>query len=271
MLDRVRQTYLPVSDQALQRISVIIPTYRDDPALICLLEQLRRHDVFEIIIVDGEDRWEKPASFSGFDNIRWTAAVRGRGPQIAHGLSRAKGDYLWVLHADSEIHENSVPEIANILKNRAVSLGMFQLNFNRPRWDYRLFEFFASFDMPLSSFGDQGFFFRKDDMDKIWTQLYPALQKAPILEDVILRHRLKRLGRIQKSRLKIGTSPHRFERYGLWRTQICNAIILARSRLGTPAELLYQSYYARPARPVLKEKMPCEPNSVTLTSSVETL
>jgi len=99
-------------------------------------------------------------------------------------------------------------------------------------------------DTALTSFGDQGFFFRQDDMDRLWPVLRPALMRAPILEDVILRRQLKSLGRVKKSHLKIGTCPNRFERRGLWSTQFLNAVILLRSRLGTPATQLYHSYYA---------------------------
>jgi len=82
------------------KISVIIPTYRDDAALARLLKQLCGHDIFEIIIVDGEDRWALPVHFSAFDKVHWKTAPRGRGPQITHGLACASGDYIWVLHAD---------------------------------------------------------------------------------------------------------------------------------------------------------------------------
>lgn len=234
---------MPIGTEHTQtRLSVIIPTYRDDVALLKLLKQLRGHDVLEIIIVDGEDRWMMPAHFSGFSNIHWKTAPRGRGSQIAHGLACANGDYVWVLHADSQIHANSLAEISNILSDRSISLGMFQLQFIRPRWTYRLFEYFAGFDTALTSFGDQGFFFRSEDMDELWPSLRPMLVKSPILEDVILRRMLKTCGRIKKSRLKIGTCPRRFERRGLWRTQYRNAVILLQARLGTPAAELYEVY-----------------------------
>ena len=77
--------------------------------------------------------------------------------------------------------------------------------------------------------------------------LLGQLKAAPILEDVILRKRLKQLGRVKKSRLKIGTSPRRFERHGLWRMQFINAVILLKARLGAPPTELYRNYYASPA------------------------
>ena len=231
------------SQSVNKRVSVIIPTFRDDVALKRLLRQLSALDVFEIIIVDGEGRWSLPAHLSAFKAVQWKAAPRGRGPQIAHGLACATGDYLWVVHTDSQLHADSLQEIAAVLAQPDVSLGMFRLKFNAMPWAYRLFEFFAKIDTPLTSFGDQGFFFRRTDIDEIWSELCPILTQALILEDVILRQELKSLGRVKKSRLTIGTSPRRFQQKGLWRTQMRNAVILLRARFGTPIEQLYYSYY----------------------------
>jgi len=234
-----------ISEHKPQSISVIIPTYRDDKALHDLLRQLRDHDVLEVIIVDGEGRRSMPHGLGLLPDIKWLTAARGRGTQIAYGLSAARGDYLWVLHADAKVHANSLSEIRHILQDKMTALGMFRLSFNHPRWAYRLFERFARLDMPLSSFGDQGFFFRREALLRL-PALLGALKTAPILEDVILRKNLKTLGAVKKSRLKIGTSPRRFERHGLWRMQYINAVILFKSRLGTPPHILYRKYYARP-------------------------
>ena len=233
-----------------KRVSVIIPTYRDDAALQGLLRQLQGLDVFEIIIIDGEGRRSLPPVFERAAHIIWSCAPRGRGPQIAHGLSRARGDYLWVLHADAVVHPRSLFEIHHVLKVSSTALGMFRLSFNHPRRAYRLFEWFARLDMPLSSFGDQGFFFRKDALMQL-PSLLGQLTAAPILEDVILRKGLKSLGRVKKSRHKIGTSPRRFERHGLWRMQFINAVILFKARLGTPADVLYRNYYRPPATSIV--------------------
>ena len=133
--------------------------------------------------------------------------------------------------------------MSRILSQPNVSLGMFRLSFNRPQWAYHLFEFFARLDTPLTSFGDQGFFFRREDMDHLWKEIYPALNAALILEDVILRRYLKSIGDVRKSTVKIGSSPRRFERRGLWRTQIRNAKILLDAALGASPSALYESYY----------------------------
>ena len=83
-------------------------------------------------------------------------------------------------------------------------------------------------------------------MDRVWHELHSDLENAPILEDVILRRTLQSIGTIKKSPLKIGSLPRRFERRGLWRTQIRNASILLRWAYGVTPDVLYHSYYSEP-------------------------
>jgi hypothetical protein len=246
------------------QINVVIPIFKDDAALARLLTQLARLDVALIYIIDGEGRPNAPKNIapkplSLADKITWLPAPRGRGVQIAQGLDMAINNpncqAIWVLHADSSPDAKAPNDIRQILSTPDTALGMFRLNFGAPRTGYRLFEYFARFDSALTSFGDQGFFFRRDDLAALWPQLKQALIQAPILEDMLIRRALKSRGRVKKSRLKIGSSPRRFERYGLWRTQYRNIMILWRAHLGASPAQLYQSYY----NPPLTQRAPRTP------------
>lgn len=236
-------------------LSVVIPVYRDDAALLTLLGQLVPMNIDCVYVIDGEGRSVPPATLSPFlsqfNHMTWCTAPRGRGPQIAHGLDLALADKtcdaIWVLHADSAPHERAINSIFQILSQPETALGMFRLDFSRPHWAYHLFSFFARFDTALTSFGDQGFFFRRQDIAGLWPWLRDELLAAPILDDVVLRRALKGCGRVKKSKLKIGTSPRRFERYGLWHTQCRNMVILLRARFGASPFALYESYYNPPS------------------------
>jgi len=234
---------------------VVIPVYRDDAALSVLLGRLAPLGVAVVYIIDGDGRKTAPAALSSillrFNQVIWRAAPRGRGPQIAHGLDLAIADQtseaIWVLHADSVPHERAIDSIFQILSQPKTALGMFRLDFGRPHWAYHLFSCLARFDSALTSFGDQGFFFRRKDVAGLWPWLKDELSAAPILDDVVLRRALKSCGWVKKSKLKIGTSPRRFERYGLWQTQCRNMMILLRARFGASPFMLYESYYNPPA------------------------
>ncbi len=231
-------------------LSVIIPVFRDDTALADLLSRLGTFGIERIYVVDGEGRLSPPQNIlrllSEYPCAHWSQAPRGRGPQIAHGIGQALEhgcETLWVLHADAVPHAFAPIEIMRVLARPTTALGMFRLSFDRRRWAYWLFESFARLDSALTSFGDQGFFFRRKDIAALWPQLKTELENAPILEDMILRRALKSRGNVKKSPLKIGSSPRRFERYGLWSTQIRNMLILIRAYRGTPPAQLYDSYY----------------------------
>lgn len=261
-----------ISPVAVRPLSVIIPVYRDDAALAILLQRLAPMGIAALYIIDGDGRAETPAAMlpllSQLHHVIWRSAPRGRGPQIAQGLDLAMAnkttEAIWILHADSAPHSRSVRDIFQILSRPQTALGMFRLDFGRPHWAYHLFSFFARFDSALTSFGDQGFFFRRRDVAALWPWLKDDLLAAPILDDVVLRRALRSRGGVKKSRLALATSPRRFERYGLWRTQTRNMLILLRARLGASPHQLYDSYY-NPAPPaLLKRDAPKAPPIVVL-------
>ncbi len=222
-------------------ISVVIPTFRDDIALELLLEDLSKHSVSEIIICDAEIRpipdFILKASVAS--NIRYIHAPKGRGPQIKRGIETSHEKLIWVLHADSTPHRNSVEDIRITMSDKDISLGCFPIRFMKSSPILAGFAYFSKFDSRFSSFGDQGFFFRRDDYDKLRLDL----SDYPLLEDMALRTALKTLGRVRKSNLKLETSARRFRKFGPLRTQAYNMAILFRFWRGESPSKLYQRYY----------------------------
>lgn len=217
---------------------MIIPTINPDRALLKLLGQLSYLDISEIIIVRPKG---KSSHFEPGENCKWLTAPKGRGSQIQCGLNAAQGDILWVLHADSVVHENAVNEIHHILKKPSISLGCFPLKFNDPSLSLKLFSAFSTLKTPLTTFGDQGFFFRKQSLKAL-----PDLSPYPLLEDVVLYQALRKEGKVQKARFSIVTDARRFRNFGIWQTQLRNALTLWRFRRGIPVEQLYEEYYKTP-------------------------
>ena len=222
-------------------ISVVIPTYRDDIALASLLKDLSKHQVSEIIVSDAEPRPTPDfiLDASKTSNIRYIHTPMGRGPQIKRGIERSQEDVIWVLHADSSPHPDSVKDIHGAMSDKTISLGCFPIHFSKTSPLLSFFAFFSKFDTSISSFGDQGFFFRRADYDKLDLDLLDF----PLLEDVVLRRELRSIGRVHKSKLRLETSARRFQNLGLLKTQAHNLSILFRFwRGGNPTDL-YQRYY----------------------------
>jgi len=216
-------------------ISVIIPTVRPDDALTALVTQLSKLDIFEIIIVKPKDT---QASIIPDFNGKWLTASKGRGPQIQAGLDAAKGDILWIVHADCRVPEKAVSEIIRITQKPLTALGCFPLNFNYFNVSLKLFAIFSRIASPWTTFGDQGFFFLRKFKNDL-----PNLAAYPLLEDVIIYRNLRKKGRVVKANYHITTDAKRFRRLGIWRTQWRNVMILWKFRQGVSANKLYDLYY----------------------------
>jgi len=216
-------------------ISVIIPTVQANDVLMALLGQLSEIDIFEIIIIGPEDT---ETAFKFGQNCKWLTAPKGRGSQIQAGLDAALGEILWILHADSVLPAHAISEVSRIAQNPFVAMGCFPLKFNHANLSLKLFAAFSRFPSQLTTFGDQGFFFRRKFKDGL-----PDLSPYPLLEDVILLRALRKKGSIVKARYSITTDAKRFKRLGIWRTQWRNAMTLWKFKKGVSAQQLYKDYY----------------------------
>ena len=238
----------------MSALSVVIPVYRDDKELQGLLKCLENLAVNEIIVVDGESR-PKPGFISRSSRgIKWINAKRGRGAQIAAGINHADHPNIWVLHADCRPHLGSETSLRQVLLNPKNSLTCFPISFRSSDLSLSIFAWMSRLESPLTTFGDQGFAFRKSD----YKQLDLNLETYPLLEDVVLRAALKRMGRIKKARINLPTSARRFKNLGVWKTQVRNIRILLKYWTGTSPKTLHSQYYT-PIRQTAPSSRPSWP------------
>jgi len=221
-------------------IGVVIPVSNDAVRLHRLLEQLKHFDLLEIVVVDGGSQDGSQVCAKQFGQTRLIETFKGRGHQIALGVECISADYIWVLHADSVVPDDALREIRNILAHPSICLGCFPIKFDVNHPLLRFFAVFSQFDTPLTTFGDQGFFFRRRDLE-----VAGGIEPWPLLEDVALRKTLLRSGKakVRKSALYICTSARRFVRRGMLRTQFKNAWVLLRYFCGVDPQKLYDEYY----------------------------
>ncbi len=231
---------MEIATASLPNISLIIPVYNDGVHLRRLLKPLSALTLKQIIVVDGGSLDDSRSVARQYQHIKLLECAKGRGQQIAEGLEQARGDYIWILHADSIIPDNALDHIQRILMRKDTILGCFQLRYDVESVLLKCFAWLSRFDSPLTTFGDQGFFFRKQDVPN------PDLLKAwPLLEDVALRRILlrRRKGKVRKSSLLLTTSARRFARHGILKTQLINGWILLRYFCGTDPKKLFREYY----------------------------
>ncbi|WP_033404695.1 TIGR04283 family arsenosugar biosynthesis glycosyltransferase [Hirschia maritima] len=220
-------------------ISVIIPLLNNIKSVLPLVEQLSELNFHQIIIADGGSTDGGIEALLTDSRVEFLNSPRGRGIQICGGTAIATGDIFWILHADSVITENVKQQIITTMKNPKVSLGCFHLKFSTDHPILKLYEFFSRFDCQLTTFGDQGYFFRQRDYQKIG-----GCSQEPLFEDVDLRRKLKKLGIVQKSNTCITTSAERFMSKGLIKTQLLNVVFLTAYSIGVSPKYLAKIYYS---------------------------
>ncbi|MEO0613741.1 MAG: glycosyltransferase [Pseudomonadota bacterium] len=227
-------------------ITVIIPVYGDEAPLRQLLTMLCAMSVDEIIVAKAQapdaastavptaqaPLCQHPPHIDG-PTLRWLQSQKGRGIQIAHAAAAATSDIIWIVHADSTVPNDAPQHIRRLMADPMIAMGCFRLNFDHPHRILRLYSFFSRFDSILTTFGDQGFFVRRDVFAQVG-----YCPRWPLFEDVAMRQSLRRLGRVEKAPIALQTSARRFLAVGPIRTQIVNLALIIAYWLGvTPARL----------------------------------
>ncbi len=218
-------------------ISIVIPTLNADQelprSLQSLMEGLHSGLVRELIIADGgsTDATLEIADEAGAEIVH---SHPSRGGQLALGCAAAKGDWLLVLHADTDLQPGwSVVVSDHLATGRPAA---FRLQFRAKGFGPRWVAAWANLRSRVFSlpYGDQGLLVRKQDYLRAGG--YPD---QPLMEDVAL---VRALPRITVLPVNAITSAERYVRQGWLRRGARNLWTLTRYFLGADPEQLAQAY-----------------------------
>ena len=190
------------------------------PAALANLQALRAGGV-EVIVADGGSR-DGSAVLARPLADAVLAAPRGRARQMNAGAaaasSRAPGDALLFLHADTRLPAAAQELIAEALRGHA--WGRFDVHIEGRSTALRLVAALMNLRSRVSGFPDQ-----------------------PLMEDIELSSRLKRrFGRPACLRARACTSGRRWERRGVWRTIALMWRLRLAYWLGAKPERLAEAY-----------------------------
>jgi rSAM/selenodomain-associated transferase 2 len=198
------------------RFSIIMPVLNEeailDTQLTRLLQQCTHQD-YELLLVDGgsTDRTVEIAQ----QYAQVINAPRGRARQMNAGASAATGDVLLFLHADTELPDCVFLAIEEALTSTKVVAGAFRLCFNCDHLPYKLVA--VTTNLRSQTFnvftGDQAYFIRKTSFQEV--DGYPD---QPLMEDLEIIARLRRIGTVLLLPHYIKTSARRHEKIGLFRS-----------------------------------------------------
>ncbi len=204
------------ADEAMMRLSIVIPVLNEADAIVLFLGSLQwlRGANNELIVADGgssDATLQRAAPL--VDHI--VKSPRGRARQMNAGAALANGDVLLFLHADSSLPEHGISAIAAGIKASGRRWGRFDVRLTGDRFLFRVVERFMNSRSRLTGIatGDQGIFVERKLFESIGG--YPAI---PLMEDIALSARLKRIERPICLNATIKTSSRRWEQQGAWRT-----------------------------------------------------
>jgi rSAM/selenodomain-associated transferase 2 len=219
-------------------LAIVIPTLNEEPILPGLLADLAsRAGDFTVTVADGGSTDGTRDVAGRFPGVRWVEAPRGRGAQMNAGAREAGGDLLLFLHADSRLPAGAFERIREALADPGVVAGSFSLAFDRDDPWLRFYARCSRWNHPLVTYGDQGLFLRRELFERVG-----GFPEIPLMEDVEIQRRLRRLGRFVKLREPVVTSARRFVRHGAVRQQMRNAALVSLYYLGVAPERLARGY-----------------------------
>jgi hypothetical protein len=202
----------------------VIPVGPNDLAWKWLLPSLLAQKAeFEIIMSACQP--QPVDSLLADKRIFWLVGEPGRARQLNRGAERAGGQFLWFLHADSEVTPAVWAELTAFIAQDCEALGYFQLGFANDgplltRLNARLANWRSAWlGLP---FGDQGFVLKKNRFDRLggfdeWVSLGEDL-------DFVVRARAMGM-HLQGLDAVLRSSARRYQQYG-WLTTSLRHIYL---------------------------------------------
>ena len=197
------------------RLSIIVPVLDEEHGIRAILDSARREltDSDELVVVDGgsRDRTPEIAREAGATVF---SSEKGRGRQMNLGASRASGDVLLFLHADTALPPGYRQEIERGFASGA-AWGRFDIVFDEGGPLLRLIAWLISTRSRIfrSATGDQAIFVRRSDFESVGGYL-----EAILFEDVDLARRLRARGAMHVPRGRAITSSRRWRNRGVWST-----------------------------------------------------
>jgi rSAM/selenodomain-associated transferase 2 len=227
------------------RLSIVLPVLDEAGHLEAVLAELARGcPGADVVVADGGSRDESREIAARVPGIRVVSSLRGRARQMNQGAAASRGDILLFLHADTLLPAGAADAIEQALRDPGVVYGRFDVTLDSPRPVFRMIAGLMNFRSRLTGIctGDQGIFVRRAAFERLGG--YPEI---PLMEDVELTRRLKRLGRLAPLALRVTTSARRWERNGVARTIALMWTLRLLYFCGAGPDRLHRWYYRTPA------------------------
>lgn len=221
-------------------LSIIVPVLNEEAGIVAALERLAdyRRQGQEVIVVDGGSNdgtveLARPLA----DAV--ISAPRGRASQMNAGAERASGRILLFLHADSRLPFSADCLVVEGLRKSTLQWGRFDVSIAGKNPMLRVIATTMNLRSRITGIatGDQAIFVTNAAFADCGG--YPDI---PLMEDIALSRRLKRVGRPLCLGDRVVTSGRRWERQGVMRTILLMWRLRLAFWLGADPESLARRY-----------------------------
>jgi rSAM/selenodomain-associated transferase 2 len=218
------------------RLSIIVPMLDEAPGIAATLRALRPLAA-EIIAVDGGSSDDTLAVATPHAD-RVIVTSRGRARQMNAGVALARGEVLLFLHADTMLPAEAGPLVAAAIVGGA-RWGRFDVRIAGASPLFPLIAALMNLRSRLTGIatGDQAIFVHRD--------LFAAVggfPDQPLMEDIALSARLRRIARPACLRPPVTTSGRRWEKHGVLRTILTMWQLRLRYFFGASPDVLAREY-----------------------------
>jgi len=221
------------------QLSIIIPVLNEAQCIACSLQALAplRARGVQVIVVDGGSQDDTVVQASPLADLVINGP-KGRARQMNAGAAQATADVLLFLHADTWLPDGADGQVISAIRAGA-TWGRFDVTIEGQSPMLRVVAAFMNLRSRYGGIatGDQAIFVRTESFARIG-----GFPDQPLMEDIELSKRLKRLAAPACLRTRVTTSGRRWETRGVWRTIVLMWGLRWRYWRGASPEQLARAY-----------------------------
>jgi rSAM/selenodomain-associated transferase 2 len=197
-------------------LSIVMPVLNEGEGIAGALDALAgmRALGVEVIVVDGGSR-DATVQRARMRADRVISASRGRALQMNAGAEKSSGDVLLFLHADTRLPADAEHIVLNGLQRSGRTWGRFDVKIDGRNPLLAVIARLMNIRSRLTGIatGDQAIFVRREAF-----RAAGGFTAIPLMEDIALSKRLKRVSRPLCLRECVVTSGRRWENHGVLNT-----------------------------------------------------
>lgn len=238
----------------MKRLAIVVPVYNEGEQLLPWLQQVASylHEGDRLVIVDASDaRYTvetKPLKdfIANHQALHYLAAEKGRAVQMNAGaeylltLDDYTPELFWFLHSDSGLSKQHLEYLRRF--DVLPVWGRFDVQLSPRSFPSIIISTFINLRSRLTQVmtGDQGIFIRAD----IFQQL-GGYANIPLMEDVEISKRLRKLAKADCSGPVLKTSARRWQKHGWVKTVLLMWQLRFMYWRGVSADELVKKYYGK--------------------------